>query len=154
MSIKSKHPLLLLGFFGALIFLAPVHGKNMSEHAEEISGGVFTQLERQLIREYYQQRNSEPDTNHGGQNTGKKHKHKHAKEKGRGNPKGLPPGIAMKLERGGVMPPGIAKRFLPADLEHRLPPRNRYRRLETAAQVILVDIVTDVIVDIIDIVFD
>jgi Ni/Co efflux regulator RcnB len=63
--------------------------------------------------------------------------------------KGLPPGIAKNLERGKPLPPGIAKRYLPDDLRHALPaPHAGYERLIIDGKLLLVEIATGVIHDI------
>ncbi|MAZ33274.1 MAG: hypothetical protein CMO06_09025 [Thalassospira sp.] len=72
------------------------------------------------------------------------------KNKGNGKGKdGLPPGIAMKLERGGTLPPGIAKRDLPADLRSRLPYRSDAIRQIVGSDVVLIEKGTDIILDVI-----
>jgi len=132
---------------------------------EEFGRAVFSEVERRLIRDYYHERYGSVDRDrhyrdrddererddYGGR--AKKHKKKKGKGKhysGPGNPKGLPPGIAKKLARGGTLPPGIAKKNLPADLDSRLPPvRDGYERMEVDGRVVLVDIASDTIVDII-----
>ena len=77
------------------------------------------------------------------------------KDKGRGNAKGLPPGIEKNLQRGKPLPPGIAKQVLPSGLVAQLPPPPKgYERIEVAGKVLLVEIATQVIHDILeDIVF-
>ncbi|HAY48434.1 MAG TPA: hypothetical protein DCY62_05660, partial [Thalassospira sp.] len=70
-------------------------------------------------------------------------------DKGKGN-KGLPPGIAMKLERGGTLPPGIAKRDLPANLASKLPNRTDGAvRQIIGDDVVLIERGTNLILDII-----
>lgn len=125
----------------------------MSAGAEDVARAVvkagvqasFEELERQMIykyfgehREYYHEHEHDYD-DEGGHGKGKEHKKK-----------GLPPGIAMKLERGGTMPPGIAKQFLPGDLDRQLPPVPRgYERRVVGSDVLLVEIDTGRIADII-----
>ena len=71
----------------------------------------------------------------------------------RGGPpkkKGLPPGIQKKLARGGTLPPGIAKQYLPDGLIKQLPPPpHGYERRIVGSDVLLVAIDTGVIADII-----
>jgi hypothetical protein len=62
--------------------------------------------------------------------------------------KPLPPGIAKKLARGGTLPPGIAKRYFPGDLVAQLPPRPGYGWIVAGTDVILIQIATNVVVDI------
>ena len=68
----------------------------------------------------------------------------------------LPPGIAKNLARGKPLPPGIAKKALPGDLSRRLPPvRDGYERIIVDGRVLLVEIATQVIHDIlVDAIFD
>ncbi len=63
--------------------------------------------------------------------------------------KGLPPGIAKNLERGKPLPPGIAKQYLADDLRQALPaPHAGYERLILDGKVLLVEIATGIIHDI------
>jgi hypothetical protein len=69
--------------------------------------------------------------------------------KGRNKPKGLPPGIAKNLARGKPLPPGIAKQVLPSGLIALLPqPPNGYERMVVGGKILLVNIATRVIHDI------
>ena len=63
-------------------------------------------------------------------------------------PQSLPPGIAKNLARGKPLPPGIAKRALPGGLQPRLPAYPGHEVVIVDRDVILVDIATQVIVDI------
>jgi hypothetical protein len=63
-------------------------------------------------------------------------------------PQSLPPGIAKNLARGKPLPPGIAKRVLPGGLATRLPSYPGHEVIIVDRDVILVDIATQVIVDI------
>lgn len=80
---------------------------------------------------------------------------KPGKDKGRGAAKGLPPGIAKNLQRGKPLPPGIAKQVLPSGLVAILPPPPKgFERIEVAGKILLVEIATQVIHDVLeDIVF-
>ena len=63
--------------------------------------------------------------------------------------KGMPPGIAKNLARGKPLPPGIAKRYLPTDLNLLLPPpRKGFERVIVDGKVLLVEIATRVVHDI------
>ena len=63
--------------------------------------------------------------------------------------KGLPPGIAKNLARGKPLPPGIAKKQLPTDLVRMLPPvYPGYERVVLDGRVLLVDIATQMIHDV------
>ncbi|NJD30600.1 MAG: hypothetical protein FIB04_01775 [Gammaproteobacteria bacterium] len=66
-------------------------------------------------------------------------------------PKGkpLPPGIAKNLARGKPLPPGIARQQLPPDLVRQLPPvPSGYERVVVDGRVLLVDIATQIIHDV------
>jgi Ni/Co efflux regulator RcnB len=69
--------------------------------------------------------------------------------KSRQKGKRLPPGIAKNLARGKPLPPGIAKKQLPDGLVHALPaPPRGYERIIVDGKVLLVDVATQVIHDI------
>lgn len=129
---------------------APVFAADVAK--DVVSAGVkasFDELERQMIYKYFgehkeyvqvQEHEYEHEYEHEG-GSGKNNKHKK---------KGLPPGIAKKLERGGTMPPGIAKQVLPVSLEKKLPPPPQgYERTIVGNDVLLVQIDTGRIADII-----
>ena len=101
---------------------------------------AFSSKEIAIIRDYY---------THVQHDTGKA---KSGKQKNQG----LPPGIAKNLARGKPLPPGIAKQQLPGDLARRLPPvRNGYERVVVDGRVLLVEIATQVIHDVLmDAIFD
>jgi hypothetical protein len=64
----------------------------------------------------------------------------------------LPPGLARQLERNGTLPPGLSTSGMPAALRSQLPGRTEDVTI-IGSDVILVDIATRVIVDIIHDVF-
>ena len=107
-------------------------------HAGELGvEAVFSDGDASIIRAYYQ--------DHGGS--------QHAKKKKKS--KGLPPGIAKNLQRGKRLPPGLAKQTLPGGLVDRLssPPAG-FERIVVSGKVLLVDVATQVIHDVLeDIVF-
>ena len=71
--------------------------------------------------------------------------------KGEKKSKGLPPGIAKNLAQGKPLPPGIAKQHLPESLRSVLPtPRTGYERIIVDGKVLLVEIATQVIHDILE----
>ena len=86
---------------------------------------VFSEIEKRLIRDYYRQHPP-------------------------GQVKPLPPGIQRKIARGGAVPPGIAKRYLPGELEGRLPVRAGYERRVVGRDVLLVEQATGLILDILE----
>jgi len=78
------------------------------------------------------------------------------KKGGNKGSKPLPPGIAKNLARGKPLPPGIAKRALPNDLLVRLPPvADGYERIIVSGKILLVEIATQVVHDIlVDVLLD
>lgn len=117
-------------------------GKHKSDHKDssgvdisvEINFGkaVITTKERRIIREYY---------SGGGGNVA--------------NQKALPPGLRKQLQRTGQLPPGLEKRRMPSDLEHRLPRYDGpYERTIIGNDLILLDPKTGVILDVMQEIFD
>ena len=78
------------------------------------------------------------------------------KSQGKKGAKRLPPGIAKNLGRGKPLPPGIAKKTLPSNLILQLPPvADGYERIVVAGKILLVEVATQIIHDIlVDAVFD
>ncbi len=97
---------------------------------------VFTDNEISVIRAYYRD-NTANNSN-----------------KGNGNGKGgksLPPGIAKNLHRGKPLPPGIEKQVLPTSLIDLLPPPpHGYKRIVIDGKVLLIEIATQVIHDVLE----
>ncbi|HSM05916.1 MAG TPA: anti-virulence regulator CigR family protein [Longimicrobiales bacterium] len=60
----------------------------------------------------------------------------------------LPPGIRKNLARGKPIPPGLARRMLPNGLESRLPVYEGYQRVQVGVDVLLVEIATGIIHDV------
>jgi hypothetical protein len=102
----------------------PVLAKPPQRQSPDLADIVFTEIEKRLIREYYA-------------------------GSGHAVPDDLPPGIRKRLARGKGPPPGIAKRYLPSDLEGRLPARSGVERRVVGTDVVLVAIATNVVLDII-----
>lgn len=88
----------------------------------DVATVLITAAERSLIQAYYRDHPAMVDT-------------------GR-----LPPGIRKNLARGKPLPPGIAKK-MPDQLATRLPPRPGYAYQVVGADVVLVEMATGVIVD-------
>lgn len=136
---------LILSMISLLLFnITPVRADDVATAV--VREGVkasFDELERQMIYKYFGE--------HTAYREEQNYEHEHDyKKKGNSKKKGLPPGIKMKLERGGTMPPGIAKRYLPDDLDHQLPPPpHGYERTIVGNDVLLVDIDTGKIADIV-----
>ena len=60
----------------------------------------------------------------------------------------LPPGIRRNLERGKALPPGIAKKSPPTELRSRLSVPERFEVVEVGLDVLLVEVATGVIHDV------
>jgi hypothetical protein len=107
-----------------------------------MAGGLvaFNGAEIQIIRDYYA---------HAHDGAGSKHDGAGSKKSGKQKQGALPPGIARNLARGKPLPPGIAKKALPSDLSRRLPPvRDGYERVVIDGRVLLVEIATQIVHDI------
>jgi len=93
---------------------------------------VFSEGETEIIATWYQ--------DHGAPS---------AHGNGRKKSKGLPPGISRNLARGKPLPPGIAKQVLPQGLVALLPPPpHGFERVIIDGKVLLVEVATRVIHDI------
>lgn len=68
--------------------------------------------------------------------------------------KPLPPGIRKNLARGKPLPPGIAKRYPPQAMIGRLPRHQGYEWVVAGADLVLVQIATRVVADILVRVFE
>jgi hypothetical protein len=133
MDVLAKHRSIALMPFVLLLALASPasaqsrgkgKAKDKTNSAVEVMASVtFTQLERAEIERFYRD-NASPGL------------------------ESLPPGIRKNLARGKPLPPGIAKQVLPPTLEGMLPSREGYRRLAVGADIILIEIATGLIVDI------
>ncbi|MFQ5530802.1 MAG: anti-virulence regulator CigR family protein [Gemmatimonadota bacterium] len=62
--------------------------------------------------------------------------------------KALPPGIRKRLARGKALPPGIAKRAVPEGLRSRLKLPAGYQIIEVGLDVLLVEVATDIVHDV------
>lgn len=106
------------------------HGKlkKKDDHRDKHVIVIFTDDDRRIIHDYYR-KNLPPGL-------AKKDK--------------LPPGLQKQLEKKGSLPPGLEKRTLPAALETRLSPLPAgYVRLKVDDDIVLLNEITQVIVDII-----
>ena len=96
---------------------------------------VFTQDEIRIISAWYQDHDQYPSRD--------------AKNNKGGKSRGLPPGIAKNLARGKPLPPGIAMQQLPSGLSAALPPASGgYKRVIVDGKVLLVEIATQVVHDV------
>ncbi len=95
---------------------------------------AFSAKEKSIIASFYDSHGGNPD----------KGKDKKNKNKGVGN-QGMPPGLAKQ----GKLPPGIAKRQLPGSLVAQLPPPPKgYERVIVDNDVLLVNIATQIVHDV------
>ena len=117
-----------------------------SNSAKGILNMVFTAAERSIITRVLG--TPPPRT----ESSGRKRK------KGKKGKRGLPPGLAKRggqlppglAKRGGRLPPGLAKRQLPRNaLDELGPARRGTERVIVGADVLLVDIATDIVLDVI-----
>ncbi len=123
--------LIRLGLILSLLFLPLAHA-NAATLGVEV---IFSSSEATTIRAYFSDQRMQ----------GSK------KDKGL---KSLPPGIEKNLARGKSLPPGIAKQVLPAGLLKLLPPAPQgYERILVSGKVLLVEIATQVIHDVLEDVF-
>jgi hypothetical protein len=123
---------ILFGFAATLMLAC-----STATTAGELSVHVgFTAGETSIILSYYR--------DHGAPQMGKSKGNK-------GGPKGLPPGIAKNLQRGKPLPPGIAKQVLPVGLIDLLPPPpHGFERISLVGKILLVEIGTQVIHDVLE----
>ena len=100
---------------------------------------TFSDADIRIISAWYHDHGSKKDGKHG-----------------KGGHNGLPPGIAKNLSRGKSLPPGIAKQYLPEGLRQELPaPPSGYERIMVDGKLLLIEIATQVIHDVLtDIILD
>lgn len=106
----------------ALVTLAPAAAQNQRNQA----AAGFTTAEREAIAAYYRAHHYEAPR--------------------------LPPGIARNLERGKALPPGIAKRQLPSDLQEQLPVREGFEITIFGDRIVLLE-ASGLVVDILEGIF-
>lgn len=103
---------------------------------------VFTDQDRQRIREFYQARQQHRQRGNG--------PHKNGLPPGLAKREQLPPGLQKQVARNGTLPPGLQTRSLPPELERQLSPVPKgYVRVEVGADVVLMDGNTRVVIDVI-----
>lgn len=135
----------------ALIIAAPA----LAEQAV-ISGAMFTEIERRVLCDYYKVVSC-GTARLVGDGKGKTKGGIGSKDKTALMPPGLakrdelPPGLERQYQRSGKLPPGLAKRRLPDDLARALPRRDGgYERVIVGNDVLLIQIATGVILDILE----
>jgi hypothetical protein len=117
--------LTLLAALPALTAPAVAKQPQRQQQSSDLLDVVFTEIEKRLIREYYAGRTNAAAAD------------------------SLPPGMRKRLARGKGLPPGIAKKYLPSDLEGRLPARTGIERRVIGSDVVLVAVATNIVLDII-----
>lgn len=136
--------LLLSLFCLALIALPAAASQTGNGTSRDITDLIFSEIERYIINEYY---GVKPVHDGDGENKAKKNKK--GLPPGLAKKKELPPGLSKQLERNGTLPPGLAKRDLPYDLESRLPilPKT-HERVIVNEDILLIEKATGRILDI------
>ncbi|WP_275098149.1 hypothetical protein [Sedimenticola hydrogenitrophicus] len=131
---------------GLLLILIALPFTTQARDSDTLMGAVFSEIERRTIAEYYRGRFGQPAYEQQRDKAAKKQK---------GLPPGLarrdrlPPGLERQLERNGHLPPGLEKRELPEGLERLLPPRRpEYQRVVVDNDVLLIELATGLILDI------
>ncbi len=115
---------------GALAVTAAALAPSLWSSAALAQAAKFDQRETQIIRDYYRMQVE---------------KARAARGKGGGIPADMPrkdempPGIARQIRVNAALPPGVAKKGLPAELERSLPIRPAFLRLIAGDKVMLVD---------------
>ena len=159
-SIQSAAMTMLLLFTGVSSGIAAP--KNDTSHSTQtgIAEAVFTEMERRVICDHYgipacgtENLLSQIQKDHKGKVKG----HVGSKDKTAMLPPGLargdelPPGLERQYQRNGTLPPGLQKRQLPDDLARALPRRRGdYDRVIVGNDVLLIQIATGVILDIME----
>ena len=128
--------LILMLVLGLAVVVAGWTGASHTADAASVEVS-FSLKEKRVIANFF--------ASNGGDVGGQSGKGKKKKNKGVGN-RGLPPGLAKK---GGALPPGIAKRRLPNNLLAQLPPPPRgYERVIVDKDILLVNVATQVVHDV------
>lgn len=118
----------------------------------DVADIVIGEIEKRIMRDYYERRLREWEDSEDGRAYKKK------KKKPKGFPPGLakkgflPPGLAKQLQRNGHLPPGLAYRDLPDDLLAELPRLDpAYRYLIVDNRVLLIKRATNLILDVLEV---
>ena len=116
---------------------------------------AFSEVDKRLIRDFFRGLTAKTVGAGRGGSAGKGRSAGKGKSKqwppGLAKRNDLPPGLAMRWKRFGTLPPGLAKRTLPGDLNRRLgrPPPG-HERIITGQDVLLVERATGLIIDILE----
>lgn len=145
---RTSNRRLALLMLGAAMALLKAPGLAFADDVDIVIG----EIERRIMRDYYERRLHEWEDSEDGRDY-KKNKTKH-----KGLPPGLakkgtlPPGLAMQLERNGHLPPGLEYRDLPDDLLVQLPHLDpHYRYIIVDNRVLLIRRATNLILDVLEV---
>ncbi|MES9959701.1 MAG: hypothetical protein ABW089_04640 [Sedimenticola sp.] len=159
---KTNLSALLLAFTAMICGTLPITAG--ASQASQVLDAVFSEMEKQVIQDYYKGRygkssDDDDDYGKGKKKKGKKHKKSKGK-KHKGLPPGLakreklPPGLAKQLKERGRLPPGLEKRDLPDSLERMLPETlPGQKRVVVDNDVLLIEEATGLILDILKDIF-
>jgi len=122
-------------------------------HAQDAVDIFIGELEKRIMRDYYERHLREWEDSDDGR-AYKKHKKKNHKNLPPGLAKKgtLPPGLAKQLARNGHLPPGLEYRGLPQDLMSQLPPLDaRYGYVIVDNRVMLIQRASNLILDVLEV---
>ena len=107
------------------------------------------ELEKRIMRDYYERQLRDWEASEGGNKKNKKHK---GLPPGLAKKGSLPPGLAKQLARNGHLPPGLEYRGLPQDLMRQLPPLDaRYGYVIVDNRVLLIQRASNLILDVLEV---
>lgn len=156
--MSNKTYSLLISIFFLVSAPTLVVGQIVEDIAKKAAEAAFSEAERQVIQKYYKvtapmQGEVYKENENDDSRESVIKKNDNGKGKGNNKRSELPKGLAMKLERGGTLPPGHAKRYLSSDLERQLSkPPEGFERIESEGKVILRNIASGIISDVINII--
>jgi hypothetical protein len=117
----------------------------------EMAKAVFSEVEKRVIRDFFNDRtrkHGEADKVKGAASDKGKSKSMPA---GLAKRDELPPGLERHVERFGTLPPGLAKRDLPYDLDRLLPRRAAgLSRKIVGSDVVLIEEATGLVLDVVE----
>ncbi len=138
-----KRILLVAALLQALVWSRALAG--LAPAATSVETIVFSEVERRIIKEYFEALRGKPRGNPAAARSGKSGE----LPPGLARMDSLPPGLAKQVVERGTLPPGLARRDLPSDLALRLPlPRPGTKRLIVGDDVVLIRAATRTILDI------
>lgn len=124
-----------------------------SAQAQDAVDIFIGELEKRLMRDYYERRLREWEGSDEGRayKKGKNKKHKDLPP-GLAKKGALPPGLAKQLARNGHLPPGLEHRDLPDDLLVQLPRLDpHYRYVIVDNRVLLIQAASNLILDVLEV---